>query len=63
MTFEKELGVPAYNTTLLLCQEIQGICHVAEVEVAFIIFRFRPGRQMKEHQPPEDAKGVDQLVT
>ena len=63
MTFEKELGMPAYDTTLLLSQEFEGICHVAEVEVAFIIFRFRPGSQMKEHQPPEEAEGVDQLVT
>jgi hypothetical protein len=62
MTFEKELGVSAYDTTLLLCQELLGICHVAEIEEAFIIFRSRPGRQMKVHQPPEDAEGVYQLV-
>jgi hypothetical protein len=62
MTFEKELGVPAYDTILLLGKELLGICHVAEVEVAFIIFRSCPGRQMKVHQLPEDAEGLYQLV-
>jgi len=62
MTFEKELGVPAYDTTLLLCRELQGICHVAEVEVALIIFRSCPGGQMKVHQPPKVTEGLDQLV-
>ena len=63
MTFEKELGVPAYDTILLLGEELLGICHVAEVEVAFIIFRSCPGCQMKVHQPPKDAEGLDQLVS
>lgn len=62
MAFEKELGVPAYDTTLLLGQELHGICHVAEVKVAFIIFRSRPCRQMKVHQPPKVTETLDQLV-
>jgi len=62
MTFEKELGVAAYDTTLLLGQEFHGVCHVAEVEVAFIIFRSRPCRQMKVHHPTKVTEALDQLV-
>jgi len=63
MAFEKELGVSAYDTTLLLGQELHGICHVAEVEIAFIIFRSRPGRQMKVHQLPKVTEALNQLVS